>query len=373
MAITALLLKWEGFEEDIKATYCALRKQHDFADVTLACDDGVQVEAHKVVLTVCSSVFHNVLQGNKHPHPLIFLRGISYNTLSSILDFIYFGEVEIEDEKLKDFLVAAEDLKLKGISSNIKMDDRLTYTDQTRSSENKHDISLFKEGIKVSSNKRENPTLEILLQDDLTLEHTASTEFINEPQYTSKYFVIKGIETNICPPSLISTEPILDTANLEKSESEKLLFDNEDIQYECTVCGNVLNSKALLGAHAQRHLPGFSTTTDDNICPKCEKAFKSKSIMYKHISKHHNDKKIETKKRFEGLDVEVKPFISRLGPNNWMCKVCGKKGSKTHTSSHVELRHMDISIPCTKCGHISKNREALRAHFTRYCKIQNIE
>jgi hypothetical protein len=45
-----LLLKWEDFTEDIRASFHTLRNVHDFTDVTLACEDGVQIEAHKCIL-----------------------------------------------------------------------------------------------------------------------------------------------------------------------------------------------------------------------------------------------------------------------------------------------------------------------------------
>ena len=89
--------------------------------------------------------------------------------------------------------------------------------------------------------------------------------------------------------------------------------------------------------------------------------------------RHSKHIKFETKMRFKSLDAEIKPFISRFGPGIWMCKACGKKGKKTRTSTHVESRHMDLSIPCTECGHITKNRDALRAHCTKYCKFQSFE
>ena len=44
----------------------------DFLDVTLASEDRKQIEAHKVILTVSSPFFQNLLKKNKHPHPLIY-------------------------------------------------------------------------------------------------------------------------------------------------------------------------------------------------------------------------------------------------------------------------------------------------------------
>ena len=374
MGTGPLFVKWQNFKEDkedIRATYHTLRNLPDFADVTLACDDGVQIEAHKVILTVGSPVFTNILQGNKHPHPLIFLRGLGYDTLLSILDFIYYGEVEIEEGKVKCFMVAAEDLKLRGISA--KSEENIPFTDHSQRSENKQKVTLGKEDLTISQNKIMDPTVENTMQGNTFIDNITPIKLANKPKDTRSYFVIKGIETDSIPPFVGSTEPYLDTSSLEESGSEMPKSLNEDIQYECTVCGKVLKSKSLLGAHAQRHLPGFSKTTDDNICPKCEKVFETKRYMHKHISIHHNNVKFKTRNRFKDLDAEIKPFITKVGQGIWMCKVCGTKGSKTKISIHVESRHMDISIPCTKCGHISKNRDGLRAHSTRSCKFQNIE
>ena len=36
-----------------------------------------------------------MLRRNPHQHPLIYMRGIKSSDLASILDFIYFGEIEM--------------------------------------------------------------------------------------------------------------------------------------------------------------------------------------------------------------------------------------------------------------------------------------
>ena len=45
-----LCLQWNDFKENITASFGNLRHDEDFADVTLACEDGKQVEAHKWIL-----------------------------------------------------------------------------------------------------------------------------------------------------------------------------------------------------------------------------------------------------------------------------------------------------------------------------------
>ena len=107
-------LKWSEYHNNIGAAFIDLRAEQDFFDVTLACEDS-QVEAHKVVLSACSPFFRNILKRNPHQHPLIYLRGVQYKDLTSILDFMYQGQVNIAQTDLNSFLTVAEELKIKGL------------------------------------------------------------------------------------------------------------------------------------------------------------------------------------------------------------------------------------------------------------------
>ena len=49
-----LCLKWNDFQENVRSAFGNLREDNDFADVTLACEDGQQIEAHKVILAASS-------------------------------------------------------------------------------------------------------------------------------------------------------------------------------------------------------------------------------------------------------------------------------------------------------------------------------
>ena len=71
-----LCFKWNDFQENAISAFGTLREDREFADVTLACEDGQQVEAHKVILASSSLIFLNLLRRNNHPHPLIYLGGI---------------------------------------------------------------------------------------------------------------------------------------------------------------------------------------------------------------------------------------------------------------------------------------------------------
>ena len=110
-------LRWNDFETNISSAFRELRDDKDFFDVTLACDDE-QIQAHKVILSACSPFFRNILRRNPHQHPLLYLKGVKFTDLQSVLNFMYQGEVNVAQEELNSFLAVAEDLRVKGLTQN---------------------------------------------------------------------------------------------------------------------------------------------------------------------------------------------------------------------------------------------------------------
>jgi len=110
-------LRWNDFETNISDAFRELRKDKDFFDVTLACENE-QIQAHKVILSACSSFFRNILRRNVHQHPLVYLKGVKFGDLQSVLNFMYQGEVSVAQEELNSFLAVAEDLKVKGLTQD---------------------------------------------------------------------------------------------------------------------------------------------------------------------------------------------------------------------------------------------------------------
>jgi len=117
MSSEKFCLKWNDFESNISGAFRELRDEKDFFDVTLACDDN-QIKAHKVIISACSPFFRNVLRQNPHQHPLLYMRGVNFTDLQSVLTFMYQGEVNVAQEDLNTFLAVAEDLKVKGLTQN---------------------------------------------------------------------------------------------------------------------------------------------------------------------------------------------------------------------------------------------------------------
>jgi hypothetical protein len=111
-------LKWNDFEANIRDSFRGLREEQNYFDVTLACDDGFHIEAHKIILSAGSPFFSEIFRKSKNPNPYIYLIGIKRLDLEQVVDFLYNGEAFVAQEELNKFLETAQELQVKGLESN---------------------------------------------------------------------------------------------------------------------------------------------------------------------------------------------------------------------------------------------------------------
>merc|ERR1712129_543162 len=90
----------------------SLYEDDNFTDVTLACEDGHQLKAHRAVLSTCSPFFQNILKKNQSNNMVLYLSGTNYKDLSSILKFVYLGECDVPMNEVENFLFTARSLKV---------------------------------------------------------------------------------------------------------------------------------------------------------------------------------------------------------------------------------------------------------------------
>ena len=108
-----ICLHWTEFKENVDTAFGNFREDNALSDLTLACEDGFQIEAHKVILAASSSFFQSLLLGIKNPHPKWCLRGLQSKDLVATVEFLYSGESNILGENLKYFLAIAKEFQKK--------------------------------------------------------------------------------------------------------------------------------------------------------------------------------------------------------------------------------------------------------------------
>lgn len=72
---------------------------------------------HQMVLSACSPYFQVLFTNTPDDkHPILILKDITLADMKSLLDFMYRGEVSVDQERLTAFLRVAESLRIKGLT-----------------------------------------------------------------------------------------------------------------------------------------------------------------------------------------------------------------------------------------------------------------
>ena len=119
MSETKYSLEWNEFEGVAAKTFKDLLADNNFTDVTLACEDDKQINAHKIILSSCSTFFERIFLKNSSKNLLIYLKGITFKDLGMIMRFIYLGEAEVDQGDLQGFLKASKELEITGLTQNL--------------------------------------------------------------------------------------------------------------------------------------------------------------------------------------------------------------------------------------------------------------
>ena len=261
MSSEKFCLKWNDFKSNVSESFRDLRDDLDFCDVTLVSEDNQQTKTHKVILAASSPFFMEMLRINKHSHPLIYMRGIKAKALTAILDFIYYGEANIYQEDLDNFLALAEELQLKGlVGEKVKNVENLQ---EKNTQIQKKEEQMFKD--KEIRNKTE----------ELAISHVGSDEDRTTRDFKSKIPSSLVSENQPSKP-LVFLRSDLDNWN----ETLDSMVEKIDGVWTCTTCGKTSKKKGDAKRHTETHIEGIS-----HPCNNCGKTFRSSNALRKYIVK----------------------------------------------------------------------------------------
>ena len=96
-----------------------LRRQDLLCDVTLVTKDGKEFKAHRNVLSAASPFFFKLLQSDmkENREGIVRFEEISGAVMEDVLEFIYTGSVEVNQENSKDLIAAANYLLVAGLKN----------------------------------------------------------------------------------------------------------------------------------------------------------------------------------------------------------------------------------------------------------------
>ena len=243
-------LKWNDFQSTVSQSFSSLRKEKDFFDVTLVSDDEVQISAHKVVLSACSSFFKSILKTNNHPQPLIYLSGVSSMNLGFVLDYMYQGELDIYQNHLDAFLDTAQKLKISGLLAN------------------------------DSSFKNENKVMEDFSSEETLDDQEPLAESLNEE---SSPYLNSRLDFQVKSHPIAKFSLATNDKSDINSKVEEILTQNDRL-LTCSVCGKTGTDKGNMKRHAETHIDGMTYP-----CELCGKTFRSSNAFHKHTYRHRHN------------------------------------------------------------------------------------
>ncbi|XP_023339260.1 protein tramtrack, beta isoform isoform X37 [Eurytemora carolleeae] len=310
MGTEKFCLKWNDFESNISLAFREIRDEKDFFDVTLACDDD-QLQAHKVILSACSPFFRNILKRNPHQHPLLYLKGVKYSDLQSVLNFMYHGEVNVAQDELNSFLAVAEELRVKGLTQN----------NGSQSAKGREPVSKSPPPIKSNARpserdsgpppKRPRPTppTQITPPDDDDIQEVVPVK--SEPRDSSAVISTPGdmYQPSSNQQSLALTE--------EDDYGQDESYDDYGQYGDGSYDGQMMD-------------PSMAGGADGN----------------------------------KDLDLLISEYMHRDPVLGWVCSGCNKiSTNKFNIINHIEAKHIQTpGVTCDLCYKLFKTRESLRKH-----------
>ena len=297
-----LSVRWDEFQQNVRASFKELREDREFADVTLVCQDGKQFEVHKNILAASSPFFLDIFRARKHPHPLVYLSGMKSQILVSVVDFIYYGEASVYQEDMEDFFAVADELALKGLANK-----KETFKKNLPTS--------HLESIKESESERGGTEQ----RKDTDVKKTALVSA--KIAANGGDLMFKCVETEELEEGILEFEDGPESMDPISTPSEpgelKDLFEN--------------------GIDLQESAKDETVYTNIQEMNKQITSLISKSDMY-----------------LTGSHPETRAS---------KCNVCGKLGQKSVIRDHVEAHHVKaIRRNCDLCGKSFKTRNSLKGH-----------
>ncbi|XP_059089239.1 broad-complex core protein isoforms 1/2/3/4/5-like isoform X23 [Tigriopus californicus] len=325
-------LRWNDFETNISAAFKELRQDKDFFDVTLTVDDDPNhvLQAHKVILSACSPFFRNVLlrqnaamgvAGFSHPHPLVYLRGVSYEDLKHIIDFMYYGEVNVAQDDLQAFLQVAEDLKVKGLT---QADSNSSSAPSSSSLGNSSGPSREPSGVKreppgenggiAKKRSRPNPAVPVPGPSHQVPVHSIDDD-------------VQDVgDTNVKTEHLAASD-------FEGTDFEAVEGEGGEGDYDYAQYGDESGDMTYAEGEDGQMLPGTSGGDESKVNP---------------------------------LDF-ARPIP---GTSNYACRICGYNTQRRKdVTRHAMAKHTNIRFPCQYCSKICPNEGSRVTHYKKVHKL----
>ena len=271
-------LTWHTYSDHLKSMMKELMMNEDFSDVTLVTDDKKQIQANIHILSACSPVFKDILKKDKNSSPIVYLRGIQFSELESIMQFIYLGEATFYEERMDEFLSVAKSLEIKELcnaetQSNDETNEDLPPDNHDTSTEDAKEHPVISEYVKKQAlQERQHRVLKV--NEKYECDQCHKTYSSSGALYTHKQTIHQGVKYACDQCGYQATQQSNLTVHIQSK--------HEGVKYACDQCDQQFTKQSNLTTHIRSKHDGVKYD-----CDQCEYQFTQQGSLTRHIQTQH--------------------------------------------------------------------------------------
>ena len=337
-------VSFDDFNLQTKETICSLFESENFADVTIVCNDGDQVPAHKFVLSSSSSLLHKMLTNSsnrlQNRNDFIFLPTVKLKELQPLLQFMYLGQTKIGQDSIETFFRMAADLR---INLGSPKEGSKKYQATEEQAEENNDVFLEPTSISDNQEYQETQNMEslnaIIEEHDTSLEKdendkSETIECFETMEQNNSETIFEGLKENESNVIAEKSEKSYDSDNEAKNLEETfpgLHYDEE--KYKKKIVKKLKGRKFNYPADVD---------ADSTICPICKKVYTTIQGMHRHYQATHEQIR-------------------------YNCEFCDYQGTQPNSLTlHIKYMHTNQVLKCNECNFETPRDQQLKQHIKKY-------
>ena len=353
-----LNLTWPKYPNQLKEIMQEMIDD-EYKDVTLVSDDKRSIKAHRNILSASSPVFKHMLElVTQSSHPVIYLRGIQFLEIESIIKYIYLGKAELLQERMNEFLSAATNLEIRELSTSFEVSQSNNRLDMGQNVNVSNDVTQ-PSVIESTDKQHERIDLLNLLEGE---EKDRENIFSNISDYQTK---CQSVKCDQCDYEAKQQHDL--KLHIRQSHNTILvntwkMLSNEDVDSTSETPAPEIEDKLNEPIELE-----FEKKISKLQCPECDQSYSEEQNLYKHIRNAHY--------KFSCNKCENK-FLSQTGLTNhiqskhkgvkYACNQCDHQATQpSNLSMHIQSVHEGVKYACNQCDYQATQPSNLKVHMER--------
>ena len=334
-----------NFGNGIRSTWQELQVNKEFCDVTLACSDG-KIEGHKIIMSHSSPVLKDILKQTSGQNPVIYLRGVEYKTLESLVTFLYQGKVSVIEEDLYEFFEVTKNLKIRELSE--MLESREPSDSSEESPESMDDVESE---TPYQNQLQESPTR----VQQYPMEQDSANPVNTDPEQIT---TLTGVDEEV--PSENNLPSLQQEGNVSSSEESPESMD--DVESETPYQNQLQESPTRVQQYPMEQDSANPVNTDPE-------QITTLTGVDEEVPSENNLPSLQQEGNVSKLGQE-KPTAQGTGlvkEKKFSCDICDKKYSRSsHLKEHKASKHEGTRFSCDKCdaksfssaAHLKKHKDS---------------